>query len=252
MNLRNSFLFLDGVGERTERQLWQSGITHWDEFHRSKLPAIHHSSIDELSIQLADAVDAIETGDSTFFHDRLPSRSRWRLYEDFCSEACFLDIETTGLDKHRNYITTVSIYREGEVKTYIRGINFEPDEVQYVLHNAPLLVTFNGARFDVPFLETALEMPIDTPHLDLLYPCKRVGLTGGLKRIESELKVARDTDIDGREAVQLWNQYQAGDDDALDRLVHYNQLDTINLERVADTVMDRLDREIFEPYRLPV
>ncbi|MEF8774066.1 MAG: ribonuclease H-like domain-containing protein, partial [Halobacteriales archaeon] len=113
---------------------------------------------------------------------------------------------------------------------------------------ADVLVSFNGKRFDVPFLEREFGLDVTTPHLDLLYPARRVGLTGGLKTIERAVGIDRDSDVDGREAVALWHRYEAGDEAALDRLVRYNRLDAENLLALLDAVTDRLDREVFEPH----
>jgi len=41
---------------------------------------------------------------------------------------------------------------------------------------------------------------------------------------------------------ELWHRYEAGDDDALDRLVAYNRLDTENLRTVMEIVANRLHR----------
>ena len=32
MRVENSFIGVDGVGEQTERSIWEQGVTHWDEF----------------------------------------------------------------------------------------------------------------------------------------------------------------------------------------------------------------------------
>ncbi|PSQ57368.1 exonuclease, partial [Halobacteriales archaeon SW_8_68_21] len=112
--------------------------------------------------------------------------------------------------------------------------------------DASLLATFNGARFDVPFLETSFDLDVDTPHLDLMYPAKRVGLSGGLKPIEAELGIDRDRpDISGRDAVRLWREYERGNEASLETLVSYNREDAVNLRALADTVCKALDEEVF-------
>jgi len=76
-----------------------------------------------------------------------------------------------------------------------------------------------------------------------MYPCKRIGLSGGLKPIEKEIGIERDRpDLSGRDAVRLWREYERGDDDALDTLVSYNREDTKNLRTLADTVTETLPR----------
>jgi hypothetical protein len=183
-------------------------------------------------------------GDAAFFDNVLPDREQWRLYEDFCDEACFFDIETTGLSQERDDVTCVSAHQGGRTETLVNGDDLTPENLREML-DAPLLVTFNGARFDVPFLETTFGLDIDTPHLDLMYPCKRVGLTGGLKAIEPEVGVERDRpDISGKDAVRLWREHERGVDGALETLVSYNREDTVNLRTVAEATVDRLDRKL--------
>ena len=113
---------------------------------------------------------------------------------------------------------------------------------------ADLLVTFNGARFDVPFLEQSFDLSLEYPHLDLLYPCRQIGLDGGLKAIERTIGLERDRpDVSGEDAVRLWREYERGDEGALETLVSYNREDAVNLRTLADTVTERLHADVFEP-----
>jgi uncharacterized protein YprB with RNaseH-like and TPR domain len=83
-----------------------------------------------------------------------------------------------------------------------------------------------------------------------MYPCRRLGLDGGLKAIEREVGIDRELDdIDGWEAVRLWHRYERGDGDALDRLVRYNRADARNLEALSKRVVSALDSEVFGAYR---
>jgi uncharacterized protein YprB with RNaseH-like and TPR domain len=108
-------------------------------------------------------------------------------------------------------------------------------------------VTFTGKRFDVPFLEESLGVEFALPHVDLMYPCRRLDLTGGLKEIERAVGIDRDRpDLSGRDAVRLWHEYERGDDGALETLVSYNRDDTANMERLLDIVADRLHDRVFE------
>lgn len=242
MRLENSYIAVDGVGETTERKIWREGARTWADFEPSICGSTTASRIESF---IETARPRLADGDSEFFDDALPSCERWRLYEDFRADACFFDIETTGLSSSTADVTCVSVHRGGDTETFVRGDDLTRDAVRRLL-DAPLLVSFNGARFDVPFLEDAFDLSIDAPHLDLMYPCRRVGLTGGLKAIEPEVGVERDRpDISGRDAVRLWYEHERGVDGALETLVSYNREDAVNLKTVADDVVDRLDREVF-------
>ncbi|KTG30752.1 ribonuclease H-like domain-containing protein [Haloferax profundi] len=238
MRIENSFIPVRGVGERTERNLWQSGVTHWDEFDPG---LVGGKTADRIESYIAEATAHLDDGNSHFFDDCFPSGERWRLYENFRDETCFFDIETTGLSPERDDVTTVSFYHGGETTTLVRGDTLTADTLAEQFSDAKLIATFNGARFDVPFLETSFDVDIDVPHVDLMYPCRTLDLTGGLKQIEKDVGIERDRpDISGRDAVRLWREYERGDDSSLETLVSYNREDTVNLERLMETVTDRL------------
>ena len=52
-------------------------------------------------------------------------------------------------------------------------------------------------------------------------------------------------DIGGKDAVRLWHQYEAGDEEALETLVEYNQYDTQNLESILEHACDELHHDVF-------
>jgi len=234
----NSFIGVEGVGETTERKLWQAGVTHWREFDGA---VVGPTLADRIEAFVEEASERLDRGEVGFFGEQFPDAEHWRLYGNFREEACFFDIETTGLDRHADRVTTLSAHCGGETTTLVRGRDLTSDRVADLL-DSPLLVSFNGRQFDVPFLEESFGVDVDTPHVDLRYACRRLDLTGGLKPIERELGIQRENDVDGREAVELWHRYEAGDDDALDRLVAYNRLDAENLRTVMEIVANRLHR----------
>ena len=245
MRVENSFIPVRGVGATTARRLWNHGVREWDDFHRD-VRGVGPTTAERIETFIDEARPRLQRRDSQFFAETFPDAERWRLYETFADDACFFDIETTGLDHQRDTVTTVSLHRDGETTTLVNGDNLTADALREAFADAGLLVTFNGARFDVPFLETSFDVDLDYPHLDLMYACRTAGLTGGLKSIEQEVGIGRERpDISGRDAVRLWRQYERGDDAALDTLVSYNREDTVNLQTLADHVTSRLDERVF-------
>lgn len=245
MRLENTFLGADGVGPKTERRLWSDGVRTWREFRERDVlgPKTRENVlefVDEGRRRLAD-------DDPEFFERRLPSSELWRLYRNFDDSACFFDIETTGLSSASSVVTTVSFHRDGDTRTLVRGDDLSREAVERELEDSSLLVSYNGRRFDEPFLEDDLGVDVDVPHLDLMYLGRRCGYTGGLKQVERALDVDRGLeDVDGREAVRLWRRYERGDEDALDRLVRYNRLDAENLQAVVERLHAELRREMLE------
>ena len=241
MRIENSFIPVRGVGEKTERKLWERGVTHWGEFDPS---LVGSTTAERIESFIEAARPRLVDGDARFFADALPGSEAWRLYEDFRDEAAFFDIETTGLSKSRDKVTTVSVYQGGETETLVHGQDLTRERVAELL-DAPLLVTYNGASFDVPFVERSFDLSLDAAHLDLMHPCRSVGLMGGLKTVEQDVGIERDRpDLSGRDAVRLWYDYERrGDEDALETLVSYNREDTVNLRTVADRVAERLHED---------
>jgi uncharacterized protein YprB with RNaseH-like and TPR domain len=138
-------------------------------------------------------------------------------------------------------ITCIGVYDGLKATAYILGENLE--DFGRDIAGYDLIVTYNGKSFDVPFIRHRLGVPLDLPHVDLMYPCRSVGLKGGLKIVEHTAGIARDSMLDGVDgwmAVKLWRQYVRNDDRrALETLVAYNLADTMNLLPLAHEVWNR-------------
>jgi uncharacterized protein YprB with RNaseH-like and TPR domain len=248
VRLTNSFIPVDGVGERTERALWQAGVTQWEAFDGPTVPGVGPTLADRINAFVAEASDRLDAGDARYFAAALPERERWRLFRDFQGRTAFLDIETTGLSMYRDDVTVVSVHQAGETTTLVRGRDLSRAALEATLGDAEVVVTYNGAQFDVPFLESAFDLQLDHAHIDLRYPCRRVGLTGGLSAIERALDIDRKRpELSGQDAVRLWNRYAHHDDeDALASLIDYNQADTTNLVDLTEIIVERLRERVFE------
>ena len=243
MRIENSFIPVQGVGEQTERDLWREGITHWDAFDGAALGPTLGQRVEAF---IETAAERLARGDARFFGEAFPDAEHWRLYENFREDACFLDIETTGLSQHSDDVTVVGVHRDGATRTFVRDQDLERDALRRELADAKLLVTFNGRRFDVPFLESTYDLDLGLPHVDLMYPCRSVGLTGGLKSIEREVGIERDLpDLSGWDAVRLWREYERGSESSLETLLAYNRADVVNLRTLADHVAGTLHERVF-------
>ena len=242
MRIEQSYIPVRGVGETRERNLWEAGATHWNRFDPDLLGEKTGARVEDF---IERAEPHLEDGDVAFFAREFPSNAQWRLYENFRRDTLFLDIETTGLDHHRDVVTTVSVHRDGETETLVRGQDLTAERLNGHFEDAGLLSTFNGAQFDVPFLEAEFDIEVEVPHVDLRFLSQRLGLTGGLKEIERSIGIERDKpDISGRDAIRLWREYERGDRAALETLIEYNRADTVNLQTLFDVLADRLDESV--------
>ncbi|WP_256752331.1 ribonuclease H-like domain-containing protein [Mesorhizobium sp. Mes31] len=157
----------------------------------------------------------------------------------------FLDIETTGLSHHYDEITVIGWSIGASAYTLVKGDSHR--QLAEDAKNAIALVTFNGIRFDQRFIRQEFpDVALPEIHLDLMYLCRRVGLTGGQKAIEKQLGINLRTDIgdlDGFAAVLLWHRYLRGDFGALQTLVRYNRADIAAMGAIFDHVLDLLQIE---------
>jgi len=241
--LEHTFVHISGVGPATERQLWEQGIITWtDALDRGVCPLGFSTSRWSRSCGVIEASLAmLRRGDHRHFARSLSSAEHWRAWADFRRSAVYLDIETTGCSSS-SQVTVVGLYDGRRTQSFIAGDNL--DRLPEALARYGMVVTFNGASFDLPFLRRRFpDLPADHLHLDLMHALRRVGLKGGLKAIEREVGIEREDDLrglDGWDAVRLWREYRAGNAQSLDTLVRYNAADIENLEVLAQRAYDEL------------
>ncbi|WP_373499376.1 ribonuclease H-like domain-containing protein [Desulfococcus sp.] len=234
--LQNTFQHIPGIGPKTERRLWDSGIPDWrsaGDLPTSRLPL---KQADVFLRCLDESARALEDGNPRFFTDLMPAGLHWRLFPEFRRCIAYLDIETTGMDVWGSEITTIALYDGREVKTYVQGRNLEAfiDDIEA----SHLIVTYNGKVFDVPFIERYFRVRLNHSHIDLRHVLKRLGYGGGLKACERALGIDRGSlhGVDGFFAVLLWHDYiRNGNPRALETLLAYNIEDVVNLETLMVT-----------------
>lgn len=172
-------------------------------------------------------------------------RDKLAICHEHPSRVLFLDIETTGLSHFYDEITIVGWSFGGGSGTFIKGQ--ELTELLHAARSAVAVVTFNGIRFDQKFLKQEFpEVELPEAHIDLMYLCRRVGLTGGQKAIESQLGLNFRQDlegVDGFAAVLLWHKYLRGDVQALRRLIAYNRADIAAMGGLMDHALALLGYE---------
>ena len=240
--LTSTYIHMPRIGATVEKKIWANGIKTWDEFmdnHDCLL--IPPAKKDMIRTGIQDSRDHLEARNFEFFAKSLPTSEHWRAFREFSDKVAYVDIETTGLSPGSSSITVVGIYDGKEARTFVKGIDL--DDVVDIFPKYEFLVTFNGARFDLPFIKREFpEIKFNQLHADLMYPLRRIKLTGGLKKIECELGISRAEEtvgISGFDAVRLWHQYERGDEESLDLLLKYNREDIVNLKTIIDMTLPR-------------
>lgn len=156
----------------------------------------------------------------------------------------YLAIKTTGPSRELDDIIIIGIFLEGNSGSrcvQLVGEDILADSLLKTLDGVDVIYTYNGNRFDVPFIYARLgvNLTMDFDHHDLKYDCWSNGLFGGLKKVERHLGIKRKLkDMNGYEAVRLWRKYIINDDAAsLAKLIRYNREDVTNLKILKKTLL---------------
>ena len=240
--LKESFVVLPSVRQRTEKKFWQQGIDSWDSFlGKQSVKGVGKARKSHFDSHLKNAQQKLRENDAPFFAGVIPFSDQWRLYNQFKDEAVYIDIETNG---YYSGITVVGLCDGIDTKTFVRGFNLHKHAIEKELSNYKMVVTFNGASFDLPVIERFFGIKLNVPHVDLRFVCQKLGYTGGLKAIEKTLNIRRRPEVEGisgEDAVYLWEMWKStGDKEYLNKLVMYNEEDILNLRPLAEKMIPLL------------
>ncbi len=248
--LSESFVLLPSIRAKKEKAIWRQGIKSWGDFNSAKaikgISAHRKERYDSL-LQIANK--HLINKNSSFFQQLMHFSDQWRLYEAFKDDAVYLDIETNG---YYSGITVVGLSDGIETKTFVRGFNLDRNLIMNELSKYQMIVTFNGASFDLPVLLRYFGLKVNLPHVDLRFVCQKTGYTGGLKAIEKQLGIKRRQEVEsvtGEDAVYLWEMWKStGNRAYLEKLVMYNEEDILNLRPLASKVVPQLWAQTRQSY----
>ena len=239
--IRKSFIFLERIGKKGERNIWMSGIKDWHDFLRVKdVKGISARSKLFYDRKIKEAKEALAAENSGYFVGKLPAVEMWRLYDYFREDCGYLDIEVDS----RGKVILVGISDYYNSNFFVKGVNLSKENIENELAKFKLVVTFNGGAFDLPKLKKQIGVKIEVAHLDLKPLCVNLGLIGGLKEVEKKLNLKRPLHLNGN-PVDLWKAFHAsGDREYLNLLLEYNAEDIENLKSIAGYVYGRMNSKL--------
>jgi uncharacterized protein len=250
--LTHTFIHIQGIGVKTEQKLWESGLTDWSRVSSGSIAGLPSKLSGFLRLGTEESLRRLEENDPAYFGRRLPTNQTWRMFPEFRSSVAYLDIETTGLDRNHDEITTIALYDGRSIRTYVQGRDL--DRFVEDIRDYRILVTYNGLSFDVPFLERYFRTRLPHAQIDLRYILKSLGFSGGLKRCERQMGMDRGdlNDVDGFLAVMLWDHHKRKrNPQALETLLAYNVQDTLNLEHLLVAAYNmKVARTVFGPQKI--
>lgn len=176
---------------------------------------------------------------------------------------CFLDIETTGFSRKKNFIYLIGIqyYSQSTKNWSIRqlfaeNINEEKDillEFIKLISNYKKIITYNGDRFDIPFINSRLLL-LGIPYLinkDLSLDIYKVVKENNiflslnslkLKSLEESLGLYREDLYSGKDCINFYYDYiKSHNDDSFNKIIQHNYEDLyymIDILKIFDIIKE--------------
>ncbi len=191
---------------------------------------------------------------------------------------CVLDIETTGLHRENSKVILVGLLMETDSGIRITQFLAENHYEEYKVLDAVLeyleeehadyLITYNGAAFDLPFLNARLDANFSGCSISMydfdLYRFIRTGTDlksriGSLnqKSVENYYGILEDRGdtISGRESVTMFDEYSLTGNSTLEKIIlTHNREDVLHLHRLMHlALVDVEDMEsALASYGIPI
>lgn len=171
-------------------------------------------------------------------------------------KSCVLDIEATGLDPRSSKVVLMGLLMETnsgvKVTQFLAENHYEEDKVlmatmEFLCDNKiDYLITFNGLRYDIPFINTRLEKlnyddRINLYDFDLyrflrkcsILPTKMDSLRQSA--VEDYFGIGKDRKdtITGKENISLFNEYSISGNSAVEKIIlTHNREDVLQLYKL--------------------
>ncbi|CAH2212429.1 ribonuclease H-like domain-containing protein [Tepidibacter aestuarii] len=179
---------------------------------------------------------------------------------DIPKNTCVFDIETTGLSPKYNKVILIGILYIKDNQTIIKQFfaHNTDDEKELLFYFKEVFktfdkhITFNGHRFDIPFLNKRFEKNdlnffIDkTNDMDILKIVKpyqkKLNLENcKLKTVESLLDIKREDTISGKESVDMYKEFESTKNESLKKKILLHNYEDIYYLAKLFKVQDIID-----------
>jgi uncharacterized protein YprB with RNaseH-like and TPR domain len=183
---------------------------------------------------------------------------------DIPNNHCVFDIETTGLSPKYSKVILIGILyiknNQTIVQQFFADNSKEEKEILFyfkeVFKEFKYHITFNGMRFDIPYLNERfksndinyiIDKAKDIDILNVVRPYqKKLSLIDcKLKTVEKYLGIERKDTISGKDSVELYKQYEVTQNEELKRKILLHNYEDIyylgKIFKIKEVIEERLD-----------
>ncbi len=208
----------------------------------------------------------IMRGSREYFHELESSAELCCIADASPQDVLFMDTETCGLKDAPIFLTGIMYYADGDLvfeQFLARDLSQEAGMLQMFserLSATGVLVTFNGARFDMPLirqrcLRHGVRLPVPdgpgdnrmAPHLDLLKEARRLwkGRLPNCRLGTIERRVLhrhREGDIASRAIPAAYKRFtESGDAAEMQAILHHNLIDLLSMAQLVCLLLTGCD-----------
>ncbi len=206
--IERTFLHAPGIGPRRELAIWRAGVVDWRDFLARGRELLPPQCYRLARPTVERSLEWWETpGGLAPLAARVPAAEHWRFLPAL-DRVVYLDIETGGDPGEWGGVTVVGLHDGKRVRQLMA--NDDLWRLNEALEGYQAVVTYGGQSFDLPVLGRVFgRLRLPPVRVDLAGALRRLGLTGGLKRVERRLGIPRPAGVeglDGLDAVRLWRE----------------------------------------------
>lgn len=255
--INSNLKLLPKIGIKTEQNLKNKGYTTIESLKT-------HDKYCDIAAKFLEKIDDLSYGEiiDLLDNNKYSKKCRDNIVKSISltdkENFKFMDIETLGLSNVPIILIGVAEIKGSKIissQYFLRDIYEEPAVIEaYLSHldEDSVHVTFNGKRFDVPFIKSRclsnrLHANVDLPHLDLMYFAKNLWKDElpncQLQTIEKELfGIERECDVPGQYIPDYYKTYLAKKNiGPIVPIIEHNRQDIISLASFLEKMYEEVN-----------
>ncbi len=246
--LIKTFLHLAGFTKKREKELWDKGVRNWTLFNRLKERHIHSLGFKpQIYNKYRDFIKKSQSNlrvkNHLFFSNFLPKEETWRLYPEFSKDTCFMNVLTSGRCASQHDIGMITVSSNKKVTNFVQGQNLDEKHLKKELSKYKVVVTFDGSKFDMPFIQNKFpKIKIDHIQLELRKLYSKIHKEN-IYQIKHQINSQLGMEINDHKAMQMVSKWKKNDDNILlNKLKNYSRINNLSMNYLLNNIYKTLSR----------